>query len=83
MGVESDPQVVESKSIFQNPSQSLDWLMDYFTLPAGAQATRSFQGKPPTATDSQDAGLPASPPSNGRAIPGHDSISAYRHTDQV
>lgn len=28
MGVESDSQVVESKSIFQNPNQSLDWLMD-------------------------------------------------------
>jgi len=27
-GIESDSQVVESKSIFQNPNQSLDWLMD-------------------------------------------------------
>lgn len=28
MGIESDSKVVESKSIFQNPNQSPDWLMD-------------------------------------------------------
>lgn len=27
-GIESDSQTVESKSIFQNPHQSKDWLMD-------------------------------------------------------
>lgn len=28
-GIEPDSQIVESKSIFQDPNQSLDWLVDY------------------------------------------------------